>query len=503
MDYIASVMLQQQEKAAAATTNAISMKEEAMQVRRAAVERAVALALAQRSEVTTEGEAACVGSIGRNDDGRTKGAAGEYGGEAQPAGGDYGDNPETEQQPDEPFTVTPDFAGSDLPAELQDKLTAAIRRQILAFTPDKSVPGLTHLEELKLKTTGPPVAIPPRRFPYAQQALVYEQIQSWLKHKITRPSSSPWSAPVVVVMKEGKMRLAIDYRELNKRLTDDHVNYPLTLIDSCLDVMAGAQYFTTVDVSGAFHYIPVAEEDKEKTRFVTQWGQYEFKGAPFGIKSLPGLWSRLADKVLLGLKWQIACVYMDDILVFSKTGEDHVRDVETVLQRIVASGLKFHTDKCRWAQPSVDYVGFVISRDGIRPLPKTVKAITNYPMPKSIGEGRSFFLALASYNRRFIPGFATTAGPLNDLLKKNQHSKWEEEHTKAFEALRGSLLTPPVLAYPDFSKPFLLYTDASSFGLGAILAQQYEEDGEGAPACVIFNASRALRGTEKGYSPTH
>lgn len=160
----------------------------------------------------------------------------------------------------------------------------------------------------------------------------------------------------------------------------------------------------------------------EKTAFVSKWGQYEFLRAPFGITSLPGLWSRLADKVLTGLKWQIAAVYMDDIIIFSKTAEDHVRDVEQVLSRIIAAGLKIHVSKCKWAQSEVQYVGFIVGRRGVQPMPDKVSSIRNFPRPTSIHELRSF-LSLASYYRRFIRGFATVAGPLNELLQKK--ARWQ------------------------------------------------------------------------------
>ena len=402
----------------------------------------------------------------------------------------------------EQFSVTADMSESDMSEEDKRAFIAMVLRKVDAFTPHKEVPGLTNLEELHLNTgTHAPVAIPPRRIPYSQESMVYEKIQSWLKHGIIRASSSAWSAPVVVVMKGDKFRLAIDYRELNKRLTDDHMNYPLTLIDSCLDVMSGSQFFTTVDISGAFHQIPVAADSIAKTSFVSKWGQFEFLRAPFGIKSLPGLWSRLADKVLTGLKWQIAAVYMDDIIVFSRTGEDHVRDVELVLSRIIQAGLKIHVGKCKWARREVEYVGFIVGRDGVQPMPDKIASIRNFPLPKNLTDIRSF-LSLASYYRRFIRDFSTQAGPLNQLLQKKAQWVWGEDQHHAFLALRDALASPPVLAYPDFSLPYELYTDASNFGLGAVLAQRDPNDPQDPPRVICF-ASRALHGTEKGYSPTH
>lgn len=400
------------------------------------------------------------------------------------------------------FEVTVDMDESDMAPETKKKFVAMVQRKIDAFTPDKEIPGCTNLEELYLNTgTHAPVAVPPRRLPYSQEPMVFAQIQSWLKHGIIRASSSAWSAPVVVIMRNDKFRLAIDYRELNKRLSDEHMNYPLTLIDSCLDVMNGSQFFTTVDISGAFHQIPVAKDSIEKTAFVSKWGQYEFLRAPFGIKSMPGVWSRLADKVLKGLKWQIAAVYMDDIIVFSKTGEDHVRDVEQVLSRIIDAGLKIHISKCKWAKSEVEYVGFIVGCDGVRPMPEKVAAIRDFPRPTNIHELRSF-LSLASYYRRFIRGFSTTAGPMTELLQKKVKWHWGEQQEQAFVELRTALASPPVLAFPNFNLPFELHTDASTFGISAILHQRRPGDTADPPNVICF-ASRALRGNEKTYSPTH
>lgn len=395
--------------------------------------------------------------------------------------------------------VTPDVRYSDMSVIEQALFTEMVRSMKQAFTPDKEIPGKTDLVKLSLNTgDNSPAAIPPRRLPYAYEQFVFDKIQSWLKHEIIRPSSSRWAAPCVVVKQGEKLRLVIDYRELNKRLDDKDLHYPITLIDSCLDVMNGARYFTVMDISGAYHQVEIEEDSKEKTAFVSKFGQYEFNRCPFGIKSLPGLWARLADKVLEGLKWQIANVFFDDICIFSRTAADHIRDVGLVLQRIIKAGLKIHMSKCKWARKEVEFLGFRVGRDGIKPMEDKVQAVMDFPAPRTLTELRSF-LSLASYYRRFIEGFSTIAGPLNELLQKKTIWRWGKEQREAFMALKHSLCSKPVLAYPDFDLPFVVYTDASNYGLGAILAQQHPDG----TMRVVAYASRSLHGAEKQYAPTH
>lgn len=395
--------------------------------------------------------------------------------------------------------VTPNLDYSDLTLTEKALFTEMVRAMAEAFTPDKEIPGKTDLVKLSLNTGDhAPVAIFPRRLPYAYEQFVFDKLKSWQKNDIIRPSSSQWAAPCVVVKQGEKLRLVIDYRELNKRLDDKDLHYPITLIDSCLDVMNGAKFFTVMDIAGAYHQIEIEEESKAKTAFVCKFGQYEFNRCPFGIKSLPGLWARLADKVLEGLKWQIANVFFDDICIFSCTATDHIRDVGVVLQRIINAGLKIHMSKCKWARREVEFLGFKVGRDGVKPMEDKVKAVMDFPAPRTLTQLRSF-LSLASYYRRFIEGFSTIAGPLNELLQKKTVWRWGKEQRAAFMALKKALCTEPILAYPDFDLPFVLYTDASNYGIGAILAQQHPDG----TIRVVSYASRSLHGAEKQYAPTH
>jgi len=223
--------------------------------------------------------------------------------------------------------------------------------------------------------------------------------------------------------------------------------------------MYGPAFFSSLDVSQAFRHIPVHPDSIPKTSFVTERGQWEFLRCPFGIKSIPSLWSRLADLVFKGLKWQIMNLYMDDLLVYSRDFETHVRDVETVLQRAASANLVINISKCSWCQEELDFLGFVVGRNGVKPNPAKIKAMTDFPCPKDVSSLRSF-LSLASYYRRFVRSFSSVAAPLNALLCKGVPWMWGDEQQYAFDTLKKALASQTVLAYPDFSSLSSLWMPA-------------------------------------------
>ena len=392
-----------------------------------------------------------------------------------------------------------DLSKSELPEEYKALYDAMIRSRYRAFAPNPEFPGKTDLVKLTIDTgDSRPIAIPPRRHPYAHDEFVRQKLQSLQKAGIIRESNSPWAAPIVVVMQKGKARFAIDYRELNKILRNHETHYPITLIDSCLDVLKDAKFFTVMDVLSAYHQMAVDEESIPKTAFVCKYGQFEYVRAPFGLKNIPGLWSRLADMIFKGLKWSIVNVFFDDICAFSKTAEDHVRDVALVLDRLIAAGLTVSPAKCKFARSETKFLGFIVSKDGIKANPEAVATVKNFPTPRNLRGVRSF-IGLCSYYRRFIKGFATIAGPLNDLMCKTTRWHWNKAQAKAFDQLKQALTSAPVLAFPDLNKGYTLYTDASNYGLGAVL----EQEGDDGQSHVIGYASRSLAAAEKKYSPTH
>ena len=236
---------------------------------------------------------------------------------------------------------------------------------------------------------------------------------------------------------------------------------------------------------------------QEKTAFVTHCGLYEFTKMPFGLVNAPATFQRLMELVLSGLACRKCHIYLDDILVFGHTLSEHNRNLTLVLSRIRGARLKLKLKKCRFAQLSVEYLGHVVSTAGVQTDPQKVLAVQRYPVPTDVKALRSF-LGLAAYYRRFVPNFSRVAGPLHSLTKKDVPFDWSEECQRSFEELKVLLTTTPILCFPNFQRPFILDTDASGCGLGAVLAQE-QDDGQVRP---IAYASRTLQKHERNYGIT-
>ena len=323
-----------------------------------------------------------------------------------------------------------------------------------------------------------------------------QQVKEMLRDGVIRSSSSPWASPVVMVKKkDGSMRFCVDFRQMNDATIKDA--HPLPRIDDTLESLYGAQYFTTLDLKSGYWQVPIKEEDKEKTAFRTSSGQlYEFNQLPFGLCNAPATFSRLMDRTLAGLAWNICLYYLDDIIVFSATWAEHIQRLKAVFERLRRANLKLGARKCTLAAREVSFLGYKVTPEGLEPEARLMEAISKLPPPINVVEVRSF-LGLVGYYRRFVKKFSDKAAPLNALLRKEQAWKWTEDCQNAFETLKGEIAARPVSAYPDFSKPFRLYTDASNIGLGAILAQKQQGKEK-----IICCASRTLNNAESNYSTT-
>jgi len=294
--------------------------------------------------------------------------------------------------------------------------------------------------------------------------------------------------------KNGKFRFCVNYKPLNDVTKKD--NYPLPRIDEILDSLKDAKWFTTLDLASGYWQIKVKEEHREKTAFITKFGTYEFKVMPFGLCNTPATFQRTMDKVLKGIKDLFVMVYLDDVIIYSKTFSEHLKHIEEVLNRIRQANLRLKAEKCTFAAEELQFLGHVVGKEGVKPDPEKVDKIVNYPVPKNIRELRGI-LGLFSYYRRFIKDFSKKADALYELLKKETAYSWTDKQQEAFEELKKAITTAPVVRYPDFEKPFLLYTDASLTGLGAVLAQK-----EGKEEYVIAYASRTLSAAERNYGIT-
>ena len=343
-----------------------------------------------------------------------------------------------------------------------------------------------------------PIKQRPRRLPYAYRDEADQQIQEMLANGIITPSVSPWSSPIVLVRKKnGDLRFCVDYRKLNQITVND--SHPLPLISDLLDSVKDAKYFSLLDLRSGYWQIPVAQEDRAKTAFVTQNGLYEFTRMPFGLKTAPATFQRAMEVILAGLTFEICLCYLDDVIVFGKTLTEHNDRLKTVLTRFRDNNLRVKLAKCVFASPQVTYLGHCISQQGVSPDPTKLTAVAEISLPSNIKEVRTF-LGLTGYYRRFIPNYATVAQPLTKLTSKEYCNNfvWTDECTAAFDKLKQLLCSAPILCYPDFDREFILQTDASDVGLGAVLSQIDKSGNEH----VVAYASKTLSPREKNYSTT-
>lgn len=299
------------------------------------------------------------------------------------------------------------------------------------------------------------------------------QLKVLIDSKLIRPSQSPWGSPVLFVKKKnGSKRLVIDYRKVNAITRSD--SYPLPRIQDNLDQLGGAKIFTTLDATSGFHQNPLHEDDIPKTAFHTRYGSYEFMVTPFGLKNSPSAFQRLMNEVLGELLDKCCVCYMDDILIYSRDLEEHIKHVEMVSKRLEEYGIQINMNKSKFAQNEVLYCGFKI-KEGITTVdPAKISVITEWPVPQNVSAVRSF-LGFVGYYRRYICNFSGIAAPLTDLTKKNSPWKWTILEQTAFNRLREALISAPVLRTPDSSKAFVIVVDAGPKAVGGILMQEFDD----------------------------
>ncbi|GBG65501.1 hypothetical protein CBR_g51095 [Chara braunii] len=301
-----------------------------------------------------------------------------------------------------------------------------------------------------------------------------KQLDKLLEKGWIRPSSSPFGAPVLFVpKKEGELRMCIDYRGLNA-ITVKNAE-PLPRIDDLLDRVQGCKYFWKIDLKLGYHQIEVHPDDQYKTAFRTRYGHYEFIVMPFGLTNAPATFQRCMNDLFRPWLDRFVVVYLDDILVFSRTLQEHEGYLRQVLEKLREANFKINAKKCEWAKTQVLYLGHVLDRDGIKPEDSKIAMIRDWPTPCTLTELRSF-LGLANYYRKFVRNFSTIAAPLRRLLKKETIWKRDKDCTSAMKKLKQALIEYPVLKVADPSLPFVVTTDVSQYGIGVVLQQ---DDGNG------------------------
>ena len=358
--------------------------------------------------------------------------------------------------------------GQVLP-ETGDKHNKLIQKNADLFSAKGEPNGFCSNSPIHIKTNHPPISQAAYRTPLSKRKLVEEAIADMLNENVIRPSESAWASPITLVPKrDGSTRFCVDYRKLNSVTIRDQ--YPLPQIQDIFDQVGGSTIFSSLDLKAGYWQLAVAEDSIEKTAFRCHLGHYEFLRMPFGLTNAPAVFQRMMDKVLAGLIGRIVMVYLDDIVIYSRSEEEHVQHLELVFARLREAGLRLKPTKCFFGLEEIKLLGYIVNRDGIHTDPEKVKAIAKLTPPRDLKGVRSF-LGMTGFYRQCLPDYAQIAEPLEELKRKYAHFVWGPSQSEAFEKLKQLLTSSHVMTAPRTDRPYKLYTDACDYAVGAILVQ--------------------------------
>ena len=340
-----------------------------------------------------------------------------------------------------------------------------------------------------------PIKLPNRRMPLHYKDDLQEKIDAFLEKKLITPCHSPYSAPAMLFPKKnGKLRLVIDYRQLNKQTIKSC--WPIPSIEEIFDTLAGSEYFTTIDMSWGFYRLPMAEQSQDFTAFSTPFGSFKWLRLPMGLTGSLNTFQSLMKQVLVGLTWKTTVPYLDDCIIFSSTADEHIQRLREIFERFRSVNLKINRTNCEFFRTRVPFLGHIISKRGLEADPSKIAAVKNFSIPTNPTEVKSF-LGLSSYYRRYVQNVAEIARPLHKASEVTATFNWTPEAHDAFETLKSRLTTTPILAFPMMKEHFILYTDVSLTAMGAVLSQV--QDGRERAICY---ASKALSKAQTRSSAT-
>lgn len=385
---------------------------------------------------------------------------------------------------------------SNLELSQREKLLQLLRANKEAFSTKDAPLGKVDCVVAKIPLNPPDAVVytPQYRIPHALRETLDEIVEDLLQQDVIKPYVSAFNSPILLVKKpNGSWRFAQDCRNLNKVLVTQ--TYPLPRITETLDSMKGMNYFTSLDAKSGFHQIMVAEEDQHKLAFRTHKNAFTFKRLTFGLKNSSFIFQSAINCILKDVLGKHSLCYVDDVIVFSKTFDEHLKHLGETFALLIKGGLKLTLEKCKFGQRKLLFLGYQVNGQGIEANPKKIEAIQKIPPPKNEKQIRQF-VAAAGFYRNLIPHFAEVTAPLTDLLKKNTKFVWTEKENNAFEELKKILTSNPITMHPDFSQEFQIHCDSSNYAIGSSL-MQYDDKGHLKPIAYF---SRKLKGAELNYA---
>jgi hypothetical protein len=389
---------------------------------------------------------------------------------ATPPDEDYG--PKTAELPDDErydsSRLEEILDVGDVPDDLKEDVWAMLRKRAGAFGFDDRLGKHATKIRIRVREEQPPISAPMYGASSEKRRVVEEQVRKWLEQEVIEPSRSPWGAPVVIAYRNGKARFCVDYRKLNAATISDE--FPIPRQSDIMAALSGAQVLSTLDALSGFLQLEVHPDDVEKTAFRTHLGLFQFLRMPFGLRNGPAIFQRVMQEILSPFLWIFCLVYIDDIVVYSKTMREHLHHLDLVLEAVERAGITLSPKKCHLFYSSILLLGHKVSRLGLSTHDEKVSAILDLQPPTKVSELQTF-LGMIVYFSTFIPFYASIARPLFSLLRKDVRWRWGSDEQYAFDAAKAALRSSPVLGHPIQGLPYRLYTDASDEALGCALQQ--------------------------------